>query len=58
MRIAIVIGHEEADVTADDFGARIAEKPLGFTIEALDDSLVVDDHNAVDRGIEQCLQLQ
>ena len=52
--VGFVIGrrHEHVDVPTDDFGAGIAEQPLGPAIERFDASLRVDDDDAVDRRVD------
>ena len=55
--VAIDFGHQYADVTADHLALRVPEEPLTGAIKAFDVSLGVDDHDGIDRRIEQRLKI-
>jgi hypothetical protein len=45
-------GHEQGDVATQHLGGSIAEGPLGGGVEGIDDAVLVDGDDAVDRGID------
>jgi hypothetical protein len=49
---AVGFGHQQADIAAQEFGAGIAEQPLRRRIDALHESVGVDDGNGVDSRIQ------
>ena len=56
MGITIGVGHQDADIAAEQFPSRIPEQTFAGSIETLDMPPRVNDDHRVDRGVEQGLQ--
>jgi len=52
------VGHQLANVAADDLGGRVAEQLLRCAAELLDRAVVVDDDDRVHGRVEQSTELQ
>ena len=56
MLLVIRRGHQRVDIDADELRFRVSEQALGAAIERLDAPARIDHDNAVDAGIDHCVE--
>jgi hypothetical protein len=54
MLACIGLRHQCVDIAPDELPGGIAEEPFGCGVDRADRAVPVDDHNGIDRGVDDC----